>query len=87
MVNLPYETHGGDDVAVFALGPWAHLFVGNYEQNYIPYAIGYAANMGPGPKREDKPTGSSAARSFDRSALTNAAVGFIAAVLFRGKIL
>jgi len=48
MVNLTYETHGGDDVAVFATGPWAHLFVGTYEQNYLPYAISYAGNFGPG---------------------------------------
>lgn len=48
MVNMTYETHGGDDVAVFASGPWAHLFVGTYEQNYLPYAISYAGNFGPG---------------------------------------
>lgn len=54
MVNLTWETHGGDDVAVFATGPWSHLFVGNYEQNYIPYAISYAAQMGPGAKFERK---------------------------------
>lgn len=41
-------THGGDDVAVFASGPWAHLFTGNYEQNYIPHAMGYAACIGKG---------------------------------------
>lgn len=52
MANTEWETHGGEDVAVFALGPWAHLFVGNYEQNYIPYAIGYAARMGPGAERK-----------------------------------
>lgn len=27
-VPLDYETHGGDDVAVFAVGPHAHLFTG-----------------------------------------------------------
>lgn len=27
-VPLDYETHGGDDVAVFAAGPHAHLFTG-----------------------------------------------------------
>jgi len=54
MVNLTWETHGGDDVAVFASGPWAHLFVGNYEQNYIPHAISYAAQMGPGAELERK---------------------------------
>lgn len=43
MVPLESETHGGDDVAVFAIGPYAHLFTGNYEQNYLPHAISYAA--------------------------------------------
>lgn len=47
MVNLKDETHGGDDVAVFARGPWAHLLVGNYEQTLIPHVISYAAGIGP----------------------------------------
>ncbi|XP_045772643.1 membrane-bound alkaline phosphatase-like [Maniola jurtina] len=48
MVPIARETHGGDDVAVFAKGPWAHLFTGNYEQNFIPHAIAYASCIGPG---------------------------------------
>jgi hypothetical protein len=40
------ETHGGDDVAVYASGPHSHLFVGNYEQNNIPYLISFAAKIG-----------------------------------------
>jgi len=47
LVNLKDETHGGDDVAVFARGPWAHLLVGNYEQNVIPHVMAYAARIGP----------------------------------------
>lgn len=47
-VPLDSETHGGDDVAVFASGPWAHLFSGAYEQNFIPHAMGYAACIGDG---------------------------------------
>ncbi|XP_055706981.1 membrane-bound alkaline phosphatase-like [Phlebotomus papatasi] len=47
-VPLKDETHGGDDVAVFANGPWAHLFVGLYEQNLIPHAIAYASCIGDG---------------------------------------
>lgn len=46
MVPLESETHGGDDVAVFASGPYAHLFTGVYEQNFIPHALGYAACLG-----------------------------------------
>lgn len=41
------ESHGGEDVAVYARGPWAHIFTGNYEQNYIPIAEAYAAEIGP----------------------------------------
>lgn len=62
MVNLSWETHGGEDVGVFASGPWAHLFVGNYEQNYIPYAISYAAKMGPGAEHERKHADSSSTK-------------------------
>lgn len=48
--NVPLEstTHGGDDVGVFASGPWAHLFTGVFEQNMIPHAMGYAACIGKG---------------------------------------
>lgn len=30
---------------VFARGPWAHLFTGNFEQNEIPLAIALAADL------------------------------------------
>lgn len=42
------ETHGGDDVAVFALGCQSHLFSGVYEQNTIPHIVSYAACLGNG---------------------------------------
>uniref|UniRef100_A0A182MRL0 alkaline phosphatase n=1 Tax=Anopheles culicifacies TaxID=139723 RepID=A0A182MRL0_9DIPT len=46
---VPYEdeTHGGDDVAVFAQGPWAHIFSGLYEQHVIGHGLMYAACLGP----------------------------------------
>eukprot|EP00057_Strongylocentrotus_purpuratus_P034146 XP_794100.4 PREDICTED: intestinal-type alkaline phosphatase [Strongylocentrotus purpuratus] len=37
------ETHGGTDVAIYAHGPWSHLFHGTHEQNYIPHVVRYAA--------------------------------------------
>uniref|UniRef100_A0AAQ4P3R4 Alkaline phosphatase n=1 Tax=Gasterosteus aculeatus aculeatus TaxID=481459 RepID=A0AAQ4P3R4_GASAC len=45
-VPLTMETHGGEDVAVFAKGPMAHLLHGVYEQNYIPHAMAYASCIG-----------------------------------------
>ncbi|MEO0576590.1 MAG: alkaline phosphatase [Pseudomonadota bacterium] len=40
------ETHGGEDVALFAKGPWAHLFTGTAEQSYIYYVMAHAAAAG-----------------------------------------
>lgn len=40
---LSSESHGGDDVTVYATGPWSHLFNGNYEQNVIPHLMAYAS--------------------------------------------
>lgn len=48
MVPLTSAAHGGDDVGVFAIGPWAHLFSGAYEQNVIPHVIAYAACLADG---------------------------------------
>ncbi|XP_052751511.1 membrane-bound alkaline phosphatase-like [Galleria mellonella] len=42
------ETHGADDVAVFARGPHHALFTGLYEQSRIPHLMAYAACIGPG---------------------------------------
>lgn len=40
------ETHGGDDVSIYARGPMAHLFHGLHEQNYIPHVMAYSACIG-----------------------------------------
>jgi len=45
-----YESHAGEEVPIYAMGPQAHLFQGVYEQNYIAHVIGYAACIGPGMK-------------------------------------
>lgn len=42
------ETHGGDDVVVFATGPYAHLFKGTFEQYTIPHVMAYASCIGNG---------------------------------------
>lgn len=45
-VPLESETHGGDDVGIFAIGPHAHLFDGVIEQNLIPHIMAYSACLG-----------------------------------------
>lgn len=39
------ETHAGDDVAIFAQGPWAHLFHGVVEQNLVYHVMEFATNL------------------------------------------
>lgn len=42
------ESHGGEDVPVYASGPWSHLFTGTIEQNALPHFMAYAACIGEG---------------------------------------
>lgn len=42
LIPMSSETHAGTDVAVFALGPWAHLFGGVIEQNVIFHVMNHA---------------------------------------------
>jgi len=42
MFHLDYETHGGEDVAVYARGPQAHLVNGLHDQSYLGVLMGYA---------------------------------------------
>lgn len=43
---LQKATHGGEDVVVYARGPWAHLFDGVNDQTYIAHVMAYAACIG-----------------------------------------
>ncbi|KAK7097557.1 hypothetical protein V1264_004513 [Littorina saxatilis] len=47
LVRMPWETHGGEDVGIYATGPMSHLFHGVHEQNYIAHVMAYAACVGP----------------------------------------
>ncbi|KAG3275523.1 intestinal-type alkaline phosphatase 1-like [Ictidomys tridecemlineatus] len=67
-VPLSSETHGGEDVAVFARGPKAHLVHGVQEQNYIAHVMAFAACLEPyeacdlaSPTLQSTPGGSSSA--------------------------
>ena len=46
-VPIEKETHGGDDVGIWAAGPWSHLFHGVHEQTFIAHVMSLAACIGP----------------------------------------
>lgn len=49
LVPLSAETHGGEDVAVYASGPGAHLVSGSLEQNVLFHIMATASGMLQGP--------------------------------------
>ncbi|XP_055694394.1 membrane-bound alkaline phosphatase-like [Lutzomyia longipalpis] len=49
-VPLDIATHAGDDVGIFASGPFAHLFSGTMEQSHLPHLIAYVMSIGNGPR-------------------------------------
>lgn len=44
LIPMSSESHSGEDVPLFARGPWAHLFGGVMEQNVIFHVMNYAVN-------------------------------------------
>ena len=46
MIPMSSESHSGEDVAIYAKGPFAHLFDGTVEQNYIFHVMDYAVKGG-----------------------------------------
>ncbi|KAK3609264.1 hypothetical protein CHS0354_006189 [Potamilus streckersoni] len=59
-VPLPWETHGGEDVAIYARGPMSHLFRSTHEQNYIPHVMAFASCVGEYKNQCDRPVSSRA---------------------------
>ena len=51
-VPLKSETHGGEDVALFAIGPWSHLVRGTIEQNVIYHYMANALGLNDEEKAE-----------------------------------
>ena len=65
--SLPREsdTHGGEDVGIYARGPMCHLLSGVHEQNHIAQAMMYTTCLGPGATFcTDPPLGAAAAPSL-----------------------
>lgn len=45
LVPATSETHGGEDVPIYAIGPGAHLVTGSHEQSIIFHVINHAGNL------------------------------------------
>lgn len=45
LVPRSSETHGGEDVAIYAIGPGAHLVTGSHEQSIVFHVMNYAGNL------------------------------------------
>jgi alkaline phosphatase len=46
LVPMQSETHGGEDLGMYAIGPWSHLFQGTVEENYTFHVMNYASKIG-----------------------------------------
>ena len=46
LVPLASETHGGEDLGIYAIGPWAHPFQGTVEENYTFHVMNHASQIG-----------------------------------------
>ena len=42
LVPMDYETHGGENVALYAIGPQSQLFSGTLEQHWVFHSLKYA---------------------------------------------
>ncbi|XP_071805917.1 alkaline phosphatase, tissue-nonspecific isozyme-like [Asterias amurensis] len=45
LVPIDAETHGGEDVTIYANRPMSHLFHGVHEQHYIAHVVRYASGL------------------------------------------
>ncbi len=45
LIPLTNESHAGEDVAIYAGGPWSHLFQQTHEQHYIYHVMRHAAQL------------------------------------------
>jgi alkaline phosphatase len=45
LVRLESETHGGEDLGIYAIGPWSHLFQGTVEENYTFHVMDFGSKI------------------------------------------
>ena len=81
---LPDETHGGEDVSAYAIGPQSHLISGVHEQSYIAHVMAYASCVG-GYKSPDSCAMSDVSESSAATKLTVTLYSF--AIMFVWQII
>ncbi|XP_038196956.1 intestinal-type alkaline phosphatase 1-like [Arvicola amphibius] len=86
-VPLSSETHGGEDVAIFARGPQAHLVHGVQEQSYIAHVMAFAGCLEPysdcglAPPADQSSTIAPTSSTIAPTKVTNSAAGQATALL------
>ena len=76
-VPLKNETHGGEDVPIYASGPMAHLFHGVHEQNYIAHVMAYASCVGANRRHCDGTSDENHGNSAMRTEAVTGSISFI----------
>ena len=46
LIPMQSETHGGEDLGIYAIGPWSHLFQGTVEENFTFHVMNFASKIG-----------------------------------------
>jgi len=80
-VPMASATHSGEDVAVLARGPMAHLFQGVNEQNFVAHAMAYAACVGADRRHCQGPTEANGVTGAAARAAGGGALAVLAALL------
>ncbi len=74
------ETHGGEDVGIYATGPMAHLLSGVHEQSFIADVMAYSACVG-------RFASDSACDKSERSSAAAATVSHLALLLAAAAVM
>ena len=78
-IPLDSETHAGEEVAIFARGPMAHLFHKVHEQSYMAHVMAYSMCIGPNQDACEPEAG--AANVYTANVYVVLLTSFVAAVL------
>ena len=79
-VGMPWDTHSGEEVPVYARGPLSHLFHGVHENNYVYHVMAYASCVGDNKQHCTNPV--SPPCTMSTAAATSSAAVFFSSCLY-----